>query len=630
VAKIAAARRTEPVKLTKLLRDELDWVVMKCLEKDRARRYQSATDLGRDVERHLADEPVEACPPSAGYKLRKFARKNKKLLATVASFVIVLIAGTAFSAWQAHRAGQAEMVARQSEAEALAERNAAAAARDAEAAARANADTQRLQAESNFKKAREAVDEYFTKISQSKLLNVPGLQPLRKELLESTRRYYEEFARDHGVDRTVQADLAEGWYRMGFVAALMGKKEEAMGNFSKALAMYRDLAQAHPEVVRYPYKQAMCLNDLGNVQADVGALDEATKSHQLALEIRQKIARENPTVAEYQKELAISYGNLGFLEFDRGRVHDALKLHEEERRLLEAIVRHHPDIADYRFRLAGSYQTIGTRQNEVGEVAEALRSQQRAIELLQRLVHEETTGSEFVSRIDFQSQLASSYTQIAFIQYRITDQFPAALESLRLALPILETLARENPAVERYRAQLAACLTEIGLVHELLGHVEEALKAHKQAIATREQLMHAQPSVVWFQNEVAYSNWYIGLLQRKAGREQEGKQSLHAARAIFEKLADSSSLDPYNLACIQAICGSLVGLGQTDLTSDEKALQKRYADRAMAMLKKATSGGYHNPEFIRKDPDFALLRERDDFKALIEQLRAGMATESKK
>jgi len=78
---IAANRRTEPHKLGKLVRGELDWVVMKSLEKDRVRRYETANGLARDLQRYLADEPVEACPPSAGYRLRKFARKHRKTLA---------------------------------------------------------------------------------------------------------------------------------------------------------------------------------------------------------------------------------------------------------------------------------------------------------------------------------------------------------------------------------------------------------------------------------------------------------------------------------------------------------------------------------------------------------------------
>ena len=101
LASISAKRHTEPAKLTKLVRGELDWIVMKTLEKDRNRRYETAKDFAADVQRYLGDEPVQACPPSAGYRLRKFARRNKRALATAASWASccwrrwVLIAATA-------------------------------------------------------------------------------------------------------------------------------------------------------------------------------------------------------------------------------------------------------------------------------------------------------------------------------------------------------------------------------------------------------------------------------------------------------------------------------------------------------------------------------------------------------
>src|SRR4029077_20215471 len=76
--------------------------------KDRNRRYEAATGLARDVERYLADEPVEACPPSAGYRLRKFARQHRAALGTAAAIAAVLVAATAVSAWQAIRATRAE------------------------------------------------------------------------------------------------------------------------------------------------------------------------------------------------------------------------------------------------------------------------------------------------------------------------------------------------------------------------------------------------------------------------------------------------------------------------------------------------------------------------------------------
>jgi eukaryotic-like serine/threonine-protein kinase len=108
LATLAAQRRADPARLRGMIRGELDWIVMKALEKDRDRRYETANGLARDLQRYLADEPVEACPASAGYRLRKLARRYKKILATAAAFVLLLVLAVAASTWQAVRATRAE------------------------------------------------------------------------------------------------------------------------------------------------------------------------------------------------------------------------------------------------------------------------------------------------------------------------------------------------------------------------------------------------------------------------------------------------------------------------------------------------------------------------------------------
>jgi serine/threonine protein kinase/tetratricopeptide (TPR) repeat protein len=104
---ISANRGLEPNKLSALVRGELDWIVMKALEKDRNRRYETANGFAVDIQRYLADEPVAACPPSAAYRLRKFARRNKGGLVTAALVTGALVAGTTVSTWQAIRATNA-------------------------------------------------------------------------------------------------------------------------------------------------------------------------------------------------------------------------------------------------------------------------------------------------------------------------------------------------------------------------------------------------------------------------------------------------------------------------------------------------------------------------------------------
>jgi len=117
---LAAGRQIEPARLTKLVRGELDWIVMKALEKDRNRRYETANGLAMDVQRHLTGEPVLAVPPSAGYRLRKFARKNRAALTTGAAFLFILMSAVAFSTYQAMRALISERRARDAMVQAIA------------------------------------------------------------------------------------------------------------------------------------------------------------------------------------------------------------------------------------------------------------------------------------------------------------------------------------------------------------------------------------------------------------------------------------------------------------------------------------------------------------------------------
>jgi WD40 repeat protein/serine/threonine protein kinase len=144
-------------RLSKILSGELDWIVMKALEKDRSRRYESASALAADIQRYLSDEPVLACPPTTMYRFQKFARKHRPAIATAASIALCLILGTTVSAWQAVRATTAEAEASANEAQA----NQAAAAEA----------QQRQRAEANAQIANTQRDEAQKQRDEIKALN---------------------------------------------------------------------------------------------------------------------------------------------------------------------------------------------------------------------------------------------------------------------------------------------------------------------------------------------------------------------------------------------------------------------------------------------------------------------------
>jgi formylglycine-generating enzyme required for sulfatase activity len=159
---IAAQRSLEPAQLTRLVRGDLDWVVMKSLEKERSRRYETANGLARDLQRYLADEVVEARSPSAGYRLRKFVRRNRRLVVAVGLIGLALVLGIAGTTWEMLQAIEA-----QHDAEAQKVKAVAAASAERAANERALQTEQKRQAEN----AGSLVDE----LTKSQIGEVPGI-----------------------------------------------------------------------------------------------------------------------------------------------------------------------------------------------------------------------------------------------------------------------------------------------------------------------------------------------------------------------------------------------------------------------------------------------------------------------
>ena len=197
--KIAAARGTDPDRLSGIVRGELDWIAMKCLEKDRSRRYESASALARDIERHLADEPVEACPPSAGYKLRKLAGKNRKALATAGAFVLLLVVAALAGTTQAIRATLAEAKARK--AQALAEEQFALAQKSETKAHQAQqvAQAQRQQAVTNL---------YYARVEEAGALRRARGMGFRTQVFNRLEQALQLDAPDKDRDRLRQEAVA--------------------------------------------------------------------------------------------------------------------------------------------------------------------------------------------------------------------------------------------------------------------------------------------------------------------------------------------------------------------------------------------------------------------------------------
>ena len=285
---ISDVRKTDPGKLSKFVPGDLDWIVMKALEKDRTRRYETANGLAADVQRFLDDDAVTACPPSAGYKFRKFARRNKTALITGVAIAGILLAATITSGSLAVWAMRAE-----SAASANAEQATTAAA--AEKSAREEAEANEKVATREATKSREVAT-----FLQDMLKGVDAAVALGRdtqmleEILDNTAARIGEDLKDQpDVQAELHMTIGQAYHRID-------EKEKADHHFRAALSLYQELhGPVHEKV-------AVAMNEIANNMNFMGDYEESVALHRQSLSMLQSLQIENAHTAHAMRDLAFA------------------------------------------------------------------------------------------------------------------------------------------------------------------------------------------------------------------------------------------------------------------------------------------------------------------------------------
>ena len=388
---ISDVRKTDPGKLSKFVRGDLDWIVMKALEKDRTRRYETANGLAADVQRFLDDEAVTACPPSAGYMFRKFARRNKTTLITGATIATILIVATITSTWLAFWAMRAEKAAAASAVEAT--------------AAAAGERLARERAEANEAAAtREATKSKEVATFLSSMLK--GVGPsvalgrdtkMLEEILENTVQRIGEDLKDQPevaaelrtVIATVYRELglyedSEAMFRAVidiYQRHLPGDSDELASALSEyGVLLAEDLARNEPavemaeaavEMTERLYgndhpRYADCLTNVSQVVLEQGRLSEAEAKARTALNIRLR------RLGDRSAKTATSLHELGVILRHQANYIEAEKLLKQALEIRkERFGEIHPDYCNTLHSLAVLYSDQ-IRRDEAREIYKSL------------------------------------------------------------------------------------------------------------------------------------------------------------------------------------------------------------------------------------------------------------------
>jgi hypothetical protein len=358
---LAALRQTEPRKLMALLRGELDWVVMKCLEKRRERRYETANALSRDVQRYLADEPVEARPPSAAYRLGKFLRRNKGPVLAAALVLLALLAGVVGTTLGLVGAEQRRQEAEQARTDEAVQRRLAQAnevralaAAEAEKTAKQREAEQRKKAERARDRARQALDAMTSSVTGDSLTTQKALSAEQKKFLREVLDYYKEFEREKGDDEASRIRTVQAAFRVGTIESRLGRNVEAAAAFHRARDGYANLAADFPAVVAYRQNIASSSGRLAIQLAVLGKRAEAEKQNRHALAIYDQLVAEFPDVPRYRERLATCHLNLGNLRIGLEKPAEAEKEYRQSRAIFAKLAADFPAVPEYRQRLSAS------------------------------------------------------------------------------------------------------------------------------------------------------------------------------------------------------------------------------------------------------------------------------------
>jgi serine/threonine-protein kinase len=494
----------------------LEAVCLKALAKKPGARFGTARDLADDVRRWLADEAVSAYAEPLGARLARRARRHRPAIAGVGAALAVGVVSLALAAaWLAATNRKLE------------------AANAAETAAKLQAQDQETRARENFRLARESVNRYLKRVSDSRRLQDAGLAQLRKELLDEAGEFYRQFIRESANDPTLEAELSQAYLDAAKIESQSGDTARAVERFEEARTYLRPLVASHPDAVTYRRDLARCSAEMAVLCRLLGRTDEATAHVDDALRQLGPLAAAHPDDADVLKLLAGAYKARAGLQRARADYAQAVQSLENARTIYERLAAAHPEVGEYADYLAGTWNNLGLTLRDQRDSAGAVTALQTALAVQQKLV------DRFPQEDDFRSFLGGVHLNLA-LAYEGADRLDEAEKELKAALPVHRTVADRHPEVARYREVLAIDLNELGRLYKDSKKPEQAFEALGESLAIWRQLRTRHPDVRLYASETARCLTNLGHLRFDQGRAGDALSFHEEALDLRIKLATAN------------------------------------------------------------------------------------------
>ncbi len=591
-ASVASQRNSDPKRLGAVLRGELDWIVLKTLEKNRDRRYETANGLAADIGRYLRGEAILARPPSVAYKLRKFAGRNKAVVVSGLLIMTTLLACTAVSTWQAVRANRAQRAALVA----------------AEREMQAKEASEKREAETNA--VLEFMENQVFKATRPESLDGLGQGA-------TLRRVVEEALPNVNTSFNDQPLIAARLHMLlGSTLAYEKANELAVGQFELARALFtQHLGPDDPATANCMYKLASGYSQLGR-NADAIKLQEET----LAIR-KRRLGNDHPDTVQSMIAIATSYSY-------NGRRTEGLKLQEEAIASLKAkFGPNHP-------------KTMQASQVRAFWLLR-LNRHDEAIQILEELIGiepKEYSSDDLpigFSKIGLMSSLARAYETANRKEEALRISEDVVLRSTKelgedhvLTFSVRKTLSNFYARLGRYQDAFDLSEKNLTLAKAKYGANIQKTAVYKCDMAERLFQLDRAVEAASIVDEVLQgpdgSKWNRTLLPAMMSYYARTKD-VNGCRQTLAKLDEldrKSADDLYTAAYFRAILSTVL---KSIPSPDSVRLADEEAERAVVLLRQAIASGYDDAAHMDQDHDLDVLRERPDFQAMMIEFRSRLA-----
>ena len=452
---VAARRRASPRTLRKECDGDLDWIVLKALEKERARRYASASAFAEDIERHLRSEPVSAAAPSTSYKLRRFVRRNRRSVAAAAVVFFILVVATIFSSWLAWVADQA-----------LDDKEKALAAEEAE---RRRAEERLTQIEN----ANGILSSIFEGLDPVEIHE--SHRPLQDVIADKLDRAINDLVGDSTGDPLV---VAETQASLGRALLALGKPNRAVAVLERVRDTLRmELGAKHPDTLA-------SMSRLAAGYEAAGQLKRSLPLRERVFELsREKLGADHIDTLTSMNNLAVSYELAGQLERSLPLKRQVFEAHREK------LGADHPETLTSMSNLAVGYLVAGQPERSIP-------LHERVFELMKAKL-----GPDHPHAVKYMGNLAAAYDAVGQLKKSLAlHQQVLALLKEKLGADHPDTLTSMNNLAEGYRAA---------------GQLEKSTLLHEQVFElTKAKLGTEHPHTLFSMSNLALSYQVAGQLER--------------------------------------------------------------------------------------------------------------------